>query len=89
MPIKLQNLQRLLARDFVLALLALARDPRGFQLQLEIDLFALGLLAGLELGFVQGAPAGDFPALGVLLAPDPLLGDGELLRQPRFLDRLA
>ena len=45
LPIELQNLERLLAGDFMFALLALAADPRSFRLQFEIDLFALGLLA--------------------------------------------
>ena len=35
------------------------------------------------------AAAGDFAPLRILFAPDALLGDGELLRQPRLLDRLA
>ena len=54
-----------------------------------VDLLTLGLFAGLQLGFVQGTAAGDFAALGIFLAPDALLGDGELLCQPRCLDRLA
>src|SRR5215470_28698 len=53
LPIKLQNLQRLLARDFQFALLALARDPSRLQLQFEVDLFTLGLLAGLQLGLIK------------------------------------
>ena len=89
LPVELQNLERLLAGDFVFALLALAGDARGFQLQFEIDLLALGLLAHLQLGFVERAAAGDFAPLRLLLAADALLGDGELLRQPRRLDRLA
>ena len=35
LPVELQNLERLLAGDFQLALLALTRDARRFELQLE------------------------------------------------------
>ena len=72
----------------MLALLALTGDARRFQLQVDVDLLALGLLAHLELGFVERPAAGDFAPLRILFAADAFLGDRELLRQPRRFDRL-
>ena len=70
------------------ALLALPGDPRGFQVQVEIDLFALGLLPHLELGFVECAAAGDFAPLRLFFAADAFLGDRELMHKSRRFDRL-
>jgi hypothetical protein len=89
LPVELQDFERLLPVDLQLALLALACDARRLELQFDVDLLAFGLLAGLELGFVERPAAGDFAALRILFVPDALLGDRALLGQPRLFDRLA
>jgi hypothetical protein len=89
LPVELQDFERLLPVDLQLALLALACNARRLELQFDVDLLAFGLLAGLELGFVERPAAGDFAALRILFVPDALLGDRALLGQPRLFDRLA
>ena len=76
-----EDLQRLLAGDLEFALLALAVDAGLLERQFERDLLALGRLARLQLGLVEGPAAGDLAALRLFLVLDALLGDGALLRR--------
>ena len=77
-------------RSISSSLCARSRSMRAcLERELERDLLALGLLAGLQLGFVERPAARDLAALRVFFVLDALLGDAALLRQPRLLDRLA
>jgi hypothetical protein len=77
------------AGNLQLLLLALAVDPLALDGKAEGDLLALGLLAALQLGQLDRAPAHDLALLDLLLIGDAGLGEGPLLGDAGLLGRLG